>query len=136
MIARLSGFRLGLTAAVLGLGGIFLAADAQAGGEKKERDIYDIEAQKAAKGVKKIVFIGDTSPHGPRGNHEFVAGAVYLARTINAHYPNAYAVVTTMQKFPKNLAHADAVIVLMNHARVAANSPAVKEAAERGAGFM
>jgi hypothetical protein len=131
-MARFSGIRLG----TLVLAGLFLAAGTQAGGDKKERDIFDIEAQRAAKGVKKIVFIGDTRPHGDRGNHEFVAGAVYLARTINAHYPDAYAVVTTMQKFPKDLKHADAVIVLMNHAKEAAENEAVKEAMERGAGFM
>jgi hypothetical protein len=104
--------------------------------DDKARDIYDIEAQKAAKDVKRIVFIGDTRPHGPPGNHEFVAGAIYLARTINARYPNAYAVVTTMQKFPKDLQHADTIIVLMNHAGPAAESAAVKEAMRKGAGFM
>jgi hypothetical protein len=112
-----------------------LAVRAGADGEAKQRDIYDLEAQKAAKDVKRIVFIGDTRPHGPRGNHEFVAGAVYLARTINARYRDAFAVVTTMQKFPTDLKHADAVIVLMNHAGPAAESPVVKEAMDRGAGF-
>jgi len=131
-MTRSSGIRLG----TLVLAGLFLAAGTQAGGNKKERDIFELEAQKSAKGVKKIVFIGDTRPHGPKGNHEFVAGAVYLARTINAHYPDAYAVVTTMQKFPKDLSHADAVIVLMNHAKEAAESKAVQEAMARGAGFM
>ena len=111
---------------------------------KTERDIYDLDAQRKAEGVKKIVFIADTAPHGPRGNHEFVAAAVYLAKTINATYPNAYAVVATMQKAqklekdknPLDLKHADAVVVLMNHARFAANSPQVKEAMDKGAGFM
>src|SRR5687768_8557879 len=125
MIARL------LTVAVLALG----AGAAYAGDEKKERDIYDYEAQKAAKDVKKIVFVADTDPHGPRGNHEFLAAAVYLARGINAHYPDAYAVVHTMAKWPKDLKHADAVIVLLNHGGSAVN-PAVKEATARGAGFM
>ena len=47
--------------------------------EKKEKDIFDYEAQKAAdKDVKKIVFIADTDPHGGRGNHEFMAAAIYL----------------------------------------------------------
>jgi trehalose utilization protein len=136
MQARKSGFRLGLTALVVGLAGLFLTAGTQAGRNKKERDIYDLEAQRAAKGVKKIVFIGDTRPHGPKGNHEFVAGAVYLARTINAHYPDAWAVVTTMQKFPKDLSHADTIIVLMNHAGPAADNPEVQKAMKRGAGFM
>src|SRR5213080_897033 len=103
--------------------------------EKKERDIFDYEAQKAAKDVKKIVFVADTAPHGARGNHEFLAGAIYLARTINANYANAHAVVYTKDKWPKDLKHADAVIVLLNHGASAVN-PAVKEATERGAGFM
>jgi hypothetical protein len=102
---------------------------------KAERDIYDYEAQKAATGVKKIVFVADTDPHGGRGNHEFLAAAVYLARTINANYPNAYAVVHTKKKWPTDLKHADAVIVLLNHGGSAVNT-AVKEAVGRGAGFM
>src|SRR3954471_6623771 len=118
-----------LSAVVLLLcGGVSMAE------EKKERDIFDYEAQKAAKGVKKIVFIADTAPHGARGNHEFLAGAIFLARTINAHYPNAYAVVYTKNKWPKDLDHADAVIVLLNHGASAVN-PAVKKAMDRGAGF-
>src|SRR5207237_10619708 len=68
-------------------------------------------------------------------NHEFVAAAVCLARTINANYFNAYAAVYTRQKWPKDLKHADAVVVLMNHGGSAVN-PAVKEATDRGAGFM
>jgi hypothetical protein len=103
--------------------------------DSRERDIYDYEAQKAAKDVKKIVFVADTAPHGGRGNHEFLAGAIFLARTINAHYPNAYAVVHTKNKWPKDLSHADAIIVLLNHGGSAVN-PAVKEATARGAGFM
>src|SRR5262249_41185731 len=83
--------------------------------DKKERDIFDYAAQKAAKGVKKVVFVADTAPHGPRGNHEFLAAAIYLARTINAHYPDAYAVVYTKAKWPKDLKHADTIIVLLNH---------------------
>jgi hypothetical protein len=125
---------LGLPAAVLGIGALLLAAHAPAG-EKKERDLYDYEAQKAAKGVKKIVFVADTEPHGPRGNHEFLAGAIYLARTVNAHYPGAYAVVHTKNKWPRDLKHADTIIVLLNHGASAVN-PAVKEATGRGAGFM
>jgi hypothetical protein len=103
--------------------------------EKKERDIFDYDAQKAAKDVKKIVLIADTDPHGGRGNHEFLAAAIYLARTINANYPGAYAVVYTKAKWPKDLKHADAVIVLLNHGGSAVND-AVKEATARGAGFM
>jgi hypothetical protein len=119
---------------VLGLGLALLGNAAQAA-DKEERDIFNYEAQKAIRGVKKIVFVADTAPHGPRGNHEFLAGAIYLARTINAEYPNAYAVVYTKDKWPRDLKHADSVIVLLNHGGSAVN-PAVKEAIARGAGFM
>src|SRR6266540_2301572 len=125
-----------LPVAVLSFGvGFLVTAAASAADEKKERDIFDYEAQKAAKDVKKIVFIADTAPHGPRGNHEFLPGAIYLARTINANFPNAYAVVHTKNKWPKDLKHADTVIVLLNHGGSAVNA-AVKEATGRGAGFM
>jgi hypothetical protein len=104
---------------------------------KKEKDIVNYVAQqKAGKDVKKIVFIGDKRPHGPRGNHEFLAGAVFLAKTINAHYDNAYAVVHPQDRLPKDLSHADAVVVLLNHGELAVDSPAVQAAMERGAGFM
>lgn len=112
-----------------------LAPFANAGEAKKVRDVFDYEAQKAAKGVKRIVLVADTAPHGGRGNHEFLAAAIFLARGINAHYPGAYAVVHTKAKWPKDLKHADAVIVLLNHGGSAVN-PAVKEATARGAGFM
>jgi hypothetical protein len=118
-----------LVVAVLGLGSLARAD------EKKERDIFDYEAQKAATGVRRIVLVADTAPHGPRGNHEFLAAAIYFARTINAQYPSAYAVVYTKNKWPKDLKHADVVIVLLNHGGSAVNA-AVKEATERGAGFM
>src|SRR4029077_19995825 len=62
-------------------------------GEKKDRDIFDYDAQKAADGFKRIVFIADTRPHGARGNHEFVAASVFLARTLNAQDPKCWAVV-------------------------------------------
>jgi hypothetical protein len=112
-----------------------LAAVASAQG-KSDRDIFDFAGQQKAEGVKKIVFIADTAPHGARGNHEFVAAAVFLARTINAYDPKAWAVVTTMQKMPTDLAGEDAIVVLMNHAGKAAESKAVKDAVEKGAGFM
>src|SRR5437660_2014872 len=125
-----------LPPAALGLGVLLLSCTtALAADARKERDIFDYAAQKEAKGVKKIVFVADTAPHGQRGNHEFLAGAIYLARTINARYPDAYAVVYTKDKWPKDLRHADAVIVLLNHGGSAVN-PAVEEAADRGAGFM
>jgi hypothetical protein len=112
---------------------LLLVIGAPAGAE--QRDIFDYAAQKAATGVKKIVFVADTAPHGGRGNHEFLAAAIYLARTINADYPGAYAVVYTKDKWPHDLEHADAVIVLLNHGGSAVND-AVKQATARGAGFM
>jgi hypothetical protein len=113
---------------------LIAAAPAFAADSKKERDIFDYAGQKAAKDVKKIVFIADTAPHGGRGNHEFLAGAIYLARTINSNYADAWCVVHTRAKWPKDLKHADAVIVLLNHGGSAVND-AVKEATARGAGF-
>jgi hypothetical protein len=102
----------------------------------QEKDIFNYPAQlKAGKEVKKIVFIADTSPHGPRGNHEFMAGSMLIARTLNAAYPNVYAVVHPHYRWPKDLAHADAVIVALNHGGSAVN-PAVQAAMDRGAGFM
>jgi hypothetical protein len=102
-----------------------------------EKGVFDFAAQKAAPNtVKKIVFVADPGSHGARGNHEFLAGAIYLARTINAAYPDtAYCVVHTKDHWPKDLSHADAVIVLLNHGGSAVN-PAVQAAIDRGAGFM
>jgi len=102
-----------------------------------EKDVFDFAAQKAApKSVRKIVFVADTASHGARGNHEFLAGAILLARAVNAAYPDsAYAVVHTKDHWPKDLSHADAVIVLLNHGGSAVN-PAVRAAVARGAGFM
>src|SRR5260370_14001554 len=135
MLARLSRMRLGLAHALLGLGiCLMLAAPSIAGDDKKERDIYDHEAHKTAKAGTRIALVADTDPHGPRGNHEFVAAAVYLARTINAQYPDAYAAVYTRQKWPKDLNHADAIFVLMNHGGPAINPPA-KEPTDRATGF-
>jgi hypothetical protein len=122
--------------AILGLGlTLLLFSPGMAGDGKKDRDIFNHEAHRAAKGYKRIALVADTDPHGARGNHEFVAAAVYLARTINANYPDAYAAVYTKQKWPKDLKHADAIVVLMNHGGSAVND-AVKEATDRGAGFM
>lgn len=116
-----------------------LASGSALAGDNKERDIFDFDGQKAAEGVKRIIFIADTAPHGPRGNHEFVAASVFLARAVNAHDPKAWAVVTTMQKMqksPRDLKHADAIVVLMNNANPAANSKEIAEAIAKGAGFM
>jgi hypothetical protein len=138
MFAQL--FRIGrwLPFAVFGIGVVLILAVPAAAGDnkdKKERDTFDHEAQKAAKGMTRIVLVADTDTHGARGNHEFLAAAIYLARTINATYPSAYAAVYTKQKWPKDLKFADAVVVLMNHGGSSVN-PAVKEAVARGAGFM
>jgi hypothetical protein len=136
MLACFFRSRVWLASLVLSVGvGLAWPGGARAADAKKERDIFDYEAQKAARDVKKIVFVADTDPHGGRGNHEFLAAAIYLARTINADYPNAYAVVYTKKKWPKDLSYADAIIVLLNHGGSAVN-PAVKEAVARGAGFM
>src|SRR5262249_21993136 len=131
------GSRVRRLALVLGVGLTLLAGGhAPAGGDKKDRDIFDYAAfQKAPQGVKRIVFVADTAPHGGRGHHEFLAAAIYLARTITATYPNAHAVVYTMAHWPKDLKGVDAVIVLLNHGGSAVN-PAVKEAVAKGAGFM
>jgi uncharacterized protein (TIGR03000 family) len=99
-------------------------------------DVFDLAAQKAlGKDVKKILFVGDKRPHGARGNHEFVAGPIYFARTLNIAYPECFAAVTTYDKFPKDLSDIDAVVVLINDGGPAVN-PAMKEAMARGAGFM
>ncbi|HEX4592042.1 MAG TPA: ThuA domain-containing protein [Gemmataceae bacterium] len=102
-----------------------------------EKDVFDFAAQKAAPStMKKIVFVADAGSHGARGNHEFVAGAILLARMINAAYPDsAYAVVHSKNHWPTDLSYADAVIVLLNHGGSAVN-PAVQAAVDRGAGFM
>jgi len=135
MVAKLSRWR-GWLPVVLGVGlGFLLATGPARAGDKKERDIFDYAAQKAAKDVKRIVFVADTAPHGGPGNHEFLAASIYLARTINARYPDAYAVVYTKAKWPTDLKGADAIIVLLNHGGSSVN-PAVKEAVARGAGFM
>ena len=105
------------------------------GDEKQERDLFNYAAQRDAQKLHKVVFVADTGDHGSRGSHEFMAAAIYLARTINAQYPSAYAVVHTRAKWPKDLKHADTIIVLLNHGGSAVN-PAVKEAMARGANFM
>ena len=101
-----------------------------------DRDVFDYSAQNAAPaGTRRIVFIAASGTHGGRGNHEFLAGATYLARRINAEFPNAHAVVYPENQWPKDLTKADAIVVLLNHAGKAANDPNIKAAAARGAGF-
>ncbi len=101
-----------------------------------EKDIYDYAAQAAAPaGTKRIAFIATHGTHGGIGNHEFLAGSIYLARRINEVYPNAYAVVYTEDKWPKDLSNADAIIVLLNHGGKAAQNPLVKAACRSRGGL-
>ena len=100
------------------------------------RDVFDYAAQeKAETGTKRLVFIAATGTHGGGGQHEFFAGATYLARRINESYPHAHAVVYPESNWPKDLTKADAIIVLLNHGGKAADDPNIKAACERGAGF-
>src|SRR5712672_32268 len=102
-----------------------------------EKGIFDYAAQNAASPtVKKIIFIADAGTHGGKGNHEFVAGSILLAREINFSFSNAYAVVYTTQNWPKDLSHADSLIVALNHGGRAAEDPQIAEAVARGAGYM
>src|SRR5437764_10168802 len=55
MHARFSAPRICLTIALFALPAIAVAAD-----DKRDRDIFDYDAQRAATGVKKIVFVADT----------------------------------------------------------------------------
>ena len=103
----------------------------------QERDVFGYDAQKAApKDVKKIVLIGDAGTHGPPGNHEFVAGSLILARRLHAAYPNVHAVIHSSKNWPKDLSHADVVVVGLNHGGKAAKDPQIAAAVARGAGFM
>ncbi len=123
------------TFALLSTATLLAPADAQ--DKAQEKDVFNYVAQqKAGKDVKKIVFIADAGTHGGKGNHEFKAGAIYMARTLNAQYPNCHAVVHLNTRWPKDLSHADCVIVLLNHGGKAADDKAVQEAMARGAGFM
>src|SRR5437773_5833636 len=82
---------------------LFIASTllAPAGAQDTEKDVFNYAAQKrAGKDVKKIVFIADPDTHGGKGNHEFKAGAIYMARTLNAQYPNCYAVVHAGGRWP------------------------------------
>jgi hypothetical protein len=102
-----------------------------------EKDIFGYDAQKAAgSDVKKIVFIGDAGTHGPPGNHEFVAGSMFLGRALNRQYPNVHAVVYSSKNWPQDLSHADSIIVGLNHGARAANDAEIFGAVRKGAGFM
>ncbi len=101
-----------------------------------ERGLTDYAAQKAAgKDVKKIVFIGDFKTHGARGNHEFLAASILISRALHAAYPNVHAVVHSSKAWPKDLKHADAIVVLLNNGGRAARDPNIAAAVKRGAGF-
>lgn len=102
-----------------------------------EKDIFDYQGQKDADDqMVKIVFIGDAGTHGPPGNHEFVAASMFMARTLNELYPQVHAVVYSSKNWPKDLAHADAIIVGLNHGGRAAKDPQIFGAVRKGAGFM
>ncbi|MBL9146580.1 MAG: NPCBM/NEW2 domain-containing protein [Verrucomicrobiaceae bacterium] len=100
------------------------------------RDIFDYTGQNnVPAGTKRLVFIAAKGNHGGGGQHEFFAGASYLARRINEAYPQAFAVVYPENNWPKDLSKADAIIVLLNHGGRAADDANIKAACDRGAGF-
>lgn len=100
------------------------------------RDIFDYTGQNnAPAGTKRLVFIAAKGTHGGGGQHEFLAGASYLARRINETYSQAFAVVYPENNWPKDLTKADAIIVLLNHGGRAADDANIKAACDRGAGF-
>lgn len=102
-----------------------------------EKGVFDYEGQKAAGDkVKKIIFIADAGTHGPRGNHEFMAGSILLARTLNEVYPDVHAVVHSTKNWPTDVAHASAIVVSLNHGQKAATDPNIAAAVRKGAGFM
>ena len=83
-----------------------LAAGIWAAAVAEERGIFDYDGQrKAGDDVVKIVFIGDAGTHGPRGNHEFVAGSILLARDLHAAYPQVHAVVHSSNNWPADLSY-------------------------------
>lgn len=101
-----------------------------------DKDLFDYEGQKKAGAeIKKIVFLGDAGTHGPRGNHEFVAGSILLARQLNAAYPNVHCVVHSTKSWPQDFSHADAIIVGLNHGQRAATDANILAAVRKGAGF-
>lgn len=106
-------------------------------GQTVPKNVSNKEAQRATPAnTRRIVFIASKADHGERGNHEFFAGSLYLARRINAVYPRASAVVYSEDQWLPDLSKADAVIVLLNHGGRAAADPQIKAAMARGAGFM
>jgi hypothetical protein len=102
-----------------------------------EKGVFDYEGQRAAGDkVKKIVFIADAGTHGGRGNHEFMAGSILLARTLNEAYPDVHAVVHSTRNWPTDVSHANAIVVSLNHGQKAATDPNIAAAVRKGAGFM
>jgi len=71
---------------------IAVAAAGQKTGTPADATNYDAQAS-APKNTRRIVFIASKADHGPRGNHEFFAGSLYMARIINSQFKNAFAVV-------------------------------------------
>ena len=86
--------------------------------------------------AKRIVFIADAAAHGPRGNHEFVAGSLLLSRYLKATYPHVDIVVHSTKNWPSDLSGADAIVVALNHGKQAALDPNLFAAVRKGAGFM
>ena len=105
--------------------------------EKTERDIFDYAGQKAATGIKKIVFAADTAPHGGRGNHEFLHRRdVASCAKINTDIRAYRATVLLIKHWPGS----PLACRRDRHPRGAAaappSNPAVKDAIAKGAGFM
>ena len=107
------------------------------GVQAADRDLFDYEGQrKAPDDVVKIIFIGDAGTHGPRGNHEFVAGSILLAQHLHAAYPQVHAVVHSTNNWPNNVSHAQGIVVALNHGQRAATDPNIFAAARKGTGFV
>mgnify|MGYP006268066801 CR=1 FL=1 len=118
---------------VLAVAGVGRGEDSRPTG----RSVFDYAGQEAAPaGTKRIMFIAAKGGHGARGNHEFTVGAIYLARTLQAVYPNVWAVVHTDDRWPEACANQDAIVVLLNHGGRAAADRRIADAIRRGAGFM
>ncbi len=114
----------------------FVTAITSAADKSAVKDIFNYEGQfNAPDGTRRIMFVAAEGTHGGRGNHEFMAGAIYLARQINETFPNAWAVVHPQGKWSADFSKADAIIVLLNHAGAAASNVRIKAAIEHGASF-
>jgi hypothetical protein len=101
------------------------------------KSVHDYAGQeRAPAGTKRVMFIAAKGGHGGRGSHEFNVGGLYLARTLNAVYPQAWAVVHTDDRWPEACANQDAIVVLLNHGGRAAADPRIADAIRRRAGFM